>query len=57
MAKGIYEKVVFVSTTITFVVSFAIIVVLAVVMASPQLRGEERPKTGSNGLGFAKPVA
>jgi hypothetical protein len=54
MAKGIYEKVVFVSTAIMFVVSFAIVVALAVVAASPQLRGEVGPKAGSNRLHFAK---
>jgi hypothetical protein len=54
MAKGVYEKVVFVSTAISFVVSFAIVVALAVVTAWPQLRGEVGSKSGSNGLGIAK---
>ncbi len=42
------------STAITFVVNFASVVALVVVTASLQLRGEEGPKTGNNGPGFAK---
>jgi hypothetical protein len=54
VAKEIYEEVVLVNAAIVFVVSFAIVVALAVVTASSQLRGDEGPKTGGKGFVFAK---